>query len=766
MSMKINAKMLVYILSTSMLIFIASIGYITTKSRQLALEETREVANKNAHEYANLIKSELASDFNVAKTLAQAGQAFQTLPWEEWNKIFLEQQLHVITENPHYLAVATSWELNHIDQEWNKPFGRYLNGWVKDQDGNINQVETRLNTDGDDLTGNYYAMKATSISMIVDPTLWSPTGKEEDQYINTNISIPIKLGNTFIGLAGVDLDLQRFQNIIEKIKPFEKSYAFLLSNNGTYVAHHNSKLMGKLISAEYPDFNEKLKIAENVRAGISFSFTYKNENNQKDFYVFAPIKVENVTTPWSLAIVVPDKVITSKAKSFLYKALFVSFIGLLLLTIVIWLIAKNITKPIIKVTEILKSVARGKIDESLIMEVKTKDEVGEMTMALNTSIRGLNKKAEFANEIGSGNVDHELELISNEDELGQSLINMRNNLLKARSEEEKRKTEEEKRRWTDEGLTKFAEILRKNNDDLNILANEIIKNIVYYLDANQGGLFILNDQEQSTVIFDLLSAFAFDREKFIKKQVELGEGLVGTCAAEKSTIYLTEIPQDYIQITSGLGNANPNSLLLVPLKMENDILGVIELASFNKFKKHEIEFAEKAAESIASTLKSVRINTRTSQLLEQSQQQAEEMAAQEEEMRQNMEELQATQEESSRKGEEFSGILNGIDQFLIKSEFSLDATLVNANELFLRKFKYTINEAIGMEIKEFVAKKDIAKFQKILNTVMAGKTHQEITNLKNKNGGELKLITSFTPVFINEKFEKILFLAIDISDYK
>ncbi len=764
--MKINAKMLVYILSTSMLIFIASIGYITTKSRQLALEEAREVANKNAHEYANLIKSELASDFNVAKTLAQAGQAFQTLPWEEWNKIFLEQQLHVITENPHYLAVATSWELNYIDPEWNKPFGRYLNGWVKDQDRNINQVETRLNTDGDVLTGNYYAMKSTGISMIVDPTLWSPTGKEEDQYINTNISVPIKLGNTFIGLAGIDLDLQRFQDIIENIKPFEKSYAFLLSNNGTFVSHPNSKLMGKLISDEYPDFNEKFKLVENVRAGINFSFTYKNENNQKDFYVFAPIKVENVTTPWSLAIVVPKKVITSKAKSILYKALFVSFIGLLLLTFVIWFIAKNITEPIINVTEILKSLAKGKIDESLIMEVKTKDEVGEMTLALNTSIRGLNKKAEFANEIGSGNIDHELELISNEDELGQSLINMRNSLLKARSEEEKRKTEDQKRRWTDEGLAKFAEILRQNNDDLNILANEIIKNIVYYLDANQGGLFILNDQEQSTVIFDLLSAFAFDREKFIKKQVELGEGLVGTCAAEKSTIHLTEIPQDYIQITSGLGNANPNSLLLVPLKMENDILGVIELASFNKFKKHEIEFAEKAAESIASTLKSVRINTRTSQLLEQSQQQAEEMAAQEEEMRQNMEELQATQEESSRKGEEFSGILNGVDQFLLKAEFSLDATLVNANDLFLRKFKYPINEAIGMKIEEFVVKKDFAKFQKILNTVMTGKTHQKITYLKNKNGNELKLITSFTPVFINEKFEKILFLAIDINDYK
>ncbi|MBU8893619.1 MAG: GAF domain-containing protein [Bacteroidales bacterium] len=764
--MKINAKMLVYILSTSMLIFIASIGYLTTKSRHLALEEALEVANKNAHEYANLIKSELASDFNIAKTIAQTGQAFQSLPREEWNKIFLEQQLHIITENPHYLAVATSWELNHIDPEWTKPFGRYLNGWVRDQHGNINQIETQLNTDGDVLTGNYYAMKSTGISMIVDPTLWSPTGRVEDQYINTNISVPIKLGNTFIGLAGIDVDLQRFQDIIETIKPFEESYAFLLSHDGTYVAHPNSNLMGKLIADEYPEFNENFQIVENVQAGVNFFFTYKNENNQKNFYVFAPIKVENVNTPWSLAIVVPNKVITSKAKTILYKALLVSFFGLLLLTIVIWVIAKNITNPVIRVTETLKNMAKGKISESLIMEVKTKDEVGEMTQALNTSINELNKKAEFANQIGSGNIDYTLDLISEEDELGQSLINMRNSLLKARSEEEKRKEEDKKRRWTNEGLAIFAEILRNNTDNLNVLAKEIIKNLVYYLNANQGGLFVLNDQEKKTVVFDLLSAFAFDSEKFIKKQIELGEGLVGTCAVEKQTLYLTEIPQDYIHITSGLGGANPNSLLFVPLKIENTILGVIEIASFNKFKKHEIEFAEKAAESIASALKSVGINARTTLLLEQSQQQAEEMAAQEEEMRQNMEELQATQEESSRKSEEFSGIINGIDHFILKAEFNLNATLIDANDLFLRKFQYKINEATGMEIEEFVAKKDVARFQKILNEVMEGKTHQEVAYLKNKNGDKLKLITSFAPVFINENFEKILFLGIDINQYK
>lgn len=763
--MKINVKMLVYILSTSMFIFITSVGYITLKSRDLSLNEAQNITNITAHEYANVIKSELASDFNIVKTIAQAGQSYLSIPWDQWNKVFLEQQQNVINENPHFLAVATAWELKFIDPEWNKPFGRYTNGWVRNANGTINHYETKSNLDGDDLKGNYYTMKTTGISMIVDPTLWSPTGKIEDQYLNTNISVPIKLGNTFIGLAGADVDLQKFQEIIKNINPFEESYSFLLSNNGTIAAHPNLELVGKLISKVFPDLTEKYIINEKIKNGENFSFTHENETGEKDFYVFAPINIEGVNTPWSLAISVPNKVIISKSKSILYNALIVCFLGLILLTVVIWLISKNITDPVIKITEILKNLAKGKIDQSLLMNIKTKDEIGEMALALNTSIQGLNKKTAFANQIGSGKIDFKLDLISTEDQLGQSLINMRNSLLKAKSEEEKRKIEDEKRRWINEGLAKFAEILRKNNNDVNILANEIIKNLVYYINVNQGGLFILNEHEGSVKNYDLLAAFAFDRKKFIQKTIELGEGLVGTCAKEKHTIHLTEVPEDYINITSGLGEANPNSILIIPLIIEDEVLGVIELASFTKFKKHEIEFIEQVAESIGATLKSVRINSKTSYLLEQSQQQAEEMAAQEEEMRQNLEELQATQEESTKKAEEFSSVLESIDKFLLKAEFNLNFKLINANGLFLKKFKYTMNEAFGMEIESFIAKKHISKFHEISDTVKSGNSHQEITYLKNKNEIEIELLASFAPVFINEKFNKILFLAVDIKDY-
>jgi GAF domain-containing protein len=118
---------------------------------------------------------------------------------------------------------------------------------------------------------------------------------------------------------------------------------------------------------------------------------------------------------------------------------------------------------------------------------------------------------------------------------------------------------------------------------------------------------------------------------------------------EKETTYLASVPEEYIRITSGLGDAPPKSVLMVPLKVDKDVYGIVELASFNEYQPFEIAFVEKLGESIASTLASVRAAEKNKQLIEQFQAQNEEMRAQEEEMRQNMEELQATQEEISRK---------------------------------------------------------------------------------------------------------------------
>ena len=254
------------------------------------------------------------------------------------------------------------------------------------------------------------------------------------------------------------------------------------------------------------------------------------------------------------------------------------------------------------------------------------DEIGEMAHAVENLVNGLKSTSNFAENIGRGNYDAEFTPLSEEDVLGNSLIEMRDN-LKSVAEEDKR------RNWSTSGLATFGEILRQNNDNIEKLSDDIISNLVKYLNCNQGGLYIINDDEEEAYL-ELKACYAWDKKKYLEQRVHIGEGLTGQSWLEKDTVYLTEIPEDYITITSGLGEASPTSILIVPLKINDDVFGVLEIASFNEFKQYEIEFVEKIAESIASTVSSVKINEKTQRLLEESTEMTEQMRSQEEEMRQ------------------------------------------------------------------------------------------------------------------------------------
>ena len=143
----------------------------------------------------------------------------------------------------------------------------------------------------------------------------------------------------------------------------------------------------------------------------------------------------------------------------------------------------------------------------------------------------------------------------------------------------------------------------------------------------------------------------------MEKTVKIGQGLVGQTYLEKKTTLLTNIPDQYVIITSGLGEATPANLLLIPLIFNEQVMGVLELASFTTWPPYQVDFLESVGEIIASSIATLDVSSKTKQLLEQSQQSTEELRAQEEEMRQNMEELQATQEEMQRKTEEYETII-------------------------------------------------------------------------------------------------------------
>ncbi len=762
--LKIQQKIQLFIISTSIIIYVIAVGYISLNAKKIAYTDATNITDRYVHEAANKVKANLDADLTLVKTLAEAFHTYKYLPNKEWQDLYSKMYHEVFKKNPHIYSLWDSWELNAIDPEWDRPTGRFVIIYWR-ENGEIKFNFEQRSLDGDPEL--YAAIKTKKI-----PSIWEPyedvfTENKADKFLMTSLNAPILENGNYVGIVAIDITLDRFQELVEEIKPFKGSYAYLVSNKGAIAGHPDKELLNVNIQDLIPEDNKKYDIIKTISQGKSLSYTSIDENGVENYVSYAPIFVGKTGTPWSIAISVPVKTIMAKANRNFTISMIVGIIGILLIVLVIAFISKNITNPLSKITSLLNKLSKGHIDEQMRIKIETGDEIEEMTDALNNSIDGLNKKVDFANHIGKGALNHDFELLSDEDVLGKSLLNMRNSLMEAEEEDKKRKIEDEKRRWTNEGLAKFGDILRQNNDNLEELATEIIMNLVAYLEANQGGIFILNDDDKQNIHFNLLSAYAYDRRKYMNKQIQLGEGLVGNCAIEKKTVFMTDIPQDYMEITSGLGGSNPNSLLIVPLKLEDDVLGILEIASFNIFEKHEIEFVEKLAESIASTLSSVRINIRTSELLERSQQQAEEMAAQEEEMRQNMEELQATQEESTRKSAEMEGLVQALNISSYVIEYDLDGNIQNVNDNYLSLLGLSKEQVIGTHHSGNMDFTDQQKgeYEKFWRELRAGNVKKETTKVK-INDKELIFAETYTPIRnADGDVYKILKISNNITDF-
>ncbi len=256
----------------------------------------------------------------------------------------------------------------------------------------------------------------------------------------------------------------------------------------------------------------------------------------------------------------------------------------------------------------------------------------------------INKKAEEESDI------MRQEAIQQKEHLQREKIQRDEDLIKLKEA----KSVEQRRQWTAEGIAHLSDILRGTIEEKEMF-DQILAMVVKYLQANQGGLYVVNRdrEEHEGEAIELAACYAYSRKKYLEQSFLPGQGIVGQTYLEGVPFYMTDVPADYVKITSGLGEATPTSLLVMPLKINEIVEGILEIASFKKFEQYEIEFIQKLGENIASYIQSNRVNVRTRHLLEQAQQQAEELKAQEEEMRQNMEELAATQEEMQRKEQEY-----------------------------------------------------------------------------------------------------------------
>ena len=307
-------------------------------------------------------------------------------------------------------------------------------------------------------------------------------------------------------------------------------------------------------------------------------------------------------------------------------------------------------------------------------EIHAKDqELKALAEASNTINHTYASLMSLATEIGNKNFDFEFSPKSEEDELSKAMISMKESLREIAEKDAQQN-------WMAAGLAKFGDLLRTENESLETISFIVISNLCRYLNANQGSLFVYTKDNEDESL-DLMAAFAYDKQKFLDKKIFLkredghyvyGEGLVGQAFIDKETIFMTQIPEEYIKITSGLGEALPRNILIVPLQYNDMIVGVIELASFATFKEHEIHFVERLCIQIGAIIVAENINKDTRKLLQDASIQSEELLLKENDVKKSYEEIASIQEELSRNENEMKLLKENMESELIRKTEDLN----------------------------------------------------------------------------------------------
>ncbi len=766
--MRLRTKFILQILITVIIVSFLILGYVNYTYVKFTTRLSYSLTELYSTEIAGSIQANLKSDMRIIENMKE---------FLEYNirrndgkldrRLLVDLLTTVKINNPDYLATWASFELNFLDPAWRLTHGRIRYIVILDK-GLSKYIIDTLDVDKENVNGAYYEMKIGKYSsLIMNPYFYTYSAEDtSSSYLETSMGLPMEYNGKFIGLIGIDVSLKKLKKLVQIVTPFKKSFAFLVANNGDIAAHPDDAFLGKRITLVYPEL-QKYFVLDSIKAGKKFSLNVQFGQNKEDYYFsFTPIVIADRQLPWSLVYVVPISQILSNVRSRLRLSIIPSLIAFIILFIVIWIFIVDISEKIERANETLHRLSYGHINESLKLKPHGRDELAEMYQSINKLIDNLNSTVKFALEIGRGNLEAFYELKSDDDILGKALIDMKVNLQHAKEEEEKRRKEAEKISWHQNGITEINEILRINSNDFEKLSFEVVKFLTKYLNAVQGGLYIVEQRENKKII-KLVVAYAYDRKKQIEAEFEIGEGLIGRAVMEKSIVHIKDLPQGYVFVTSGLGGETPDNLIILPLIFEEEVYGAIELLSFKPFEDYQVDFLEQAAFRIASSIYNILKNIESQRLLEQFRQQTEKMEQREKSLQEKIKELQSKEQEILMMKKRFDNLFAALDASFAHLEYDTNFVLIKVNDFFTDTFGIAKNSILGKHITEILpdARENQRWVERFIEDLSKGMVRRKQTRY---SFGKKTFVfdETYIPLFDSQgKFNGVLCFGVNISKF-
>lgn len=284
------------------------------------------------------------------------------------------------------------------------------------------------------------------------------------------------------------------------------------------------------------------------------------------------------------------------------------------------------------------------------------DQIWRSAVHLNQELRNIKH---FAADVGAKRYDSSVKVFDGEGELGEALTAMRDSLREV-DEAERR------RQWESEGINLITDVIRKHFASIDRLCDHTLSSLIHYAQASQGAIFLYENKK-----LNLRACYAYNRKKHLQLQIEEGEGLNGEVFRDGQTVILTDIPRQYPRIAVGVGALPPRSIAIIPLTYQNIRVGVLEMASLEKFEAYHIRFLERISEILAANILAVQNNEKTQHLLEEANQQAEKLQMQDEELRQKALELENIRRELEKNTVQMQRAISTQNEVFIKNAWPM-----------------------------------------------------------------------------------------------
>ena len=466
------------------------------------------------------------------------------------------------------------------------------------------------------------------------------------KYLNSNNSDDLELAYKYFDDAN---RITRIFGDLKKISLNKSTEEFTKIVSETYYeilnSQDNAELLVNRINLLLFTNNAELDRAIEVSAKAYQSGVHLKELTKA--YVAAPDQgklyslqdqinqMQNLENEFSAAI---DGIFQFTRVTLLVSTILIILLLLGLTILAIQMLNSSITDPLNRLTQTVNIILNG--DLTAKIEINSRDEIGLLATSLQNVQANLLHKVNHTQRVTQGDYTARLTPASEKDEFTLALIDMTNKL----SEKDTMATEQD---WLKTGQNTLSEKIR-GEQNISELCQNAINYIAKNVNALVGTIYINNENDE----LKLLGSYAFTKRKNVSNVFKIGEGLVGQCALEKKPIVISNVPDDYIKINSGIGESSPLNILVTPLLMHKKIIGVIELGLFTEISELQMQFLNNISEMLAIAIRTAESRIKMHELLQKTQNQTEEMDMQREQLRVTNEELKLQQKNLYVKNEE------------------------------------------------------------------------------------------------------------------